>query len=754
MMSSYNWSDDGPAAYKIELKYIDSTTGDEVKESVHVINAYSQWKFRSDLGFWHDKANQGRLEQWDETFVIGDISDLTISAGPSKLVLPQVIKVDTKLFFSNNSFERLAESTPSKGDDSFFRRVLLPLPLRGASVAVRVAPPEDSWYEPNCEIDPEKVVIVGIIDDAINIMHDNFCDKNNKTRIDFSWVQDAPTTAPKVDSTPSFVSYGREWRAQDLDGARATYGNNEEAAWKSLDLITDGIDYRQSALRFRGAHGTHIADLAAGHEKSDAGTENQRIITVQLPILTTQDTSGTALITVVRDAALYIYQRAVLMSKKLGKPVPVVLNISYGIANGSRQGQQLLERALQKLAHKYRQDVSHLIDDNGNKMPKPAAITVLPVGNGHLARGHAQSFSDGRGVIDLKYRLQPQDETCSYLEIWYPSNTDKIKFSIAMPNTEAKDLEFSVLSARDIGSAKNRKAQILKDDTNTNSMAISRVTIDEPALSPDGLRGSLHWRVLFSFAPTSSAPNLAVAPHGEWKIKSEAFAGGLPISNPIHAWIPRDEPLAGFPRLARQAYFEDSVHDNCLFDFIGDISVEETPADCMIKRDITMSGLASSQATVSPETKPVIVAANYWNNHHATAYSAAGSKADNFLPVDPPVISAPCDTSRDLQGILASGNRTGSTLVQNGTSVGVPQVVRWLVDELSNLPTDGRANFAASDFIFNKLGTTDNSPPRPDNDHREVRTKPEIRYERLKGGFLPVHEDHEKNINRNVLRKI
>ncbi len=45
----------------------------------------------------------------------------------------------------------------------------------------------------------------------------------------------------------------------------------------------------------------------------------------------------------------------------------------------------------------------------------------------------------------------------------------------------------------------------------------------------------------------------------------------------IAAWIPHDELMTGFPKLGRQAYFEDELCDSPLFDALGNVAVDETP---------------------------------------------------------------------------------------------------------------------------------------------------------------------------------
>ena len=171
---------------------------------------------------------------------------------------------------------------------------------------------------------------------------------------------------------------------------------------------------------------------------------------------------------------------------------------------------------------------------------------------------------------------------------------------------------------------------------------------------------------------------------------------------------------------------------------------------------MTISGTGHANAD-QPEanamTTPVLVGGNFWDNRHAAPYSAAGGISAGGRAVNGPVVSAPSDSSRAMPGLLAAGNRSGSVVVQNGTSVAVPQVVRWLADTLTEMSSTERATFDANKHLLAKFGSRKQQPPRPSRRRPEMTSEPEIRIERLQGGFLnPVAATG--GVERGVSQKI
>jgi hypothetical protein len=154
--------------------------------------------------------------------------------------------------------------------------------------------------------------------------------------------------------------------------------------------------------------------------------------------------------------------------------------------------------------------------------------TVIPSGNLFLTRGHAaatSSSSTSPTVLQLPWRVQPDDHTSSYLEVWLPEG-----------NTAPQDLEVFIRApgqpqAVTVLSAGNCPEPMILRDPETGAV-IARLTLDQPTVPG-------RWRVLLALAATASTnPPMAVAPSGIWQVTLQAPP--FKQHQQIHAWIQRD----------------------------------------------------------------------------------------------------------------------------------------------------------------------------------------------------------------------
>jgi hypothetical protein len=227
------------------------------------------------------------------------------------------------------------------------------------------------------------------------------------------WVQDAPapgherglgegpqtgfahdplTPAQQVQTDVHPVPYGQEMRARNIDHLLADGGRVDEDSLYRRAAAQLGQSWLRSVSR-RVAHGTHVMDLAAGYDLSDAEREQRPIVCVQLPEATTADPSGESLDAYALDAIRYILERAdEIARRKPGRShLPVVINFSFGDVAGPHDGSSNLEKAIDELVRERRRMA-------------PLEI-VIPSGNAHLARLHAEwSFAKPGQRIDLHWR--------------------------------------------------------------------------------------------------------------------------------------------------------------------------------------------------------------------------------------------------------------------------------------------------------------------------------------------------------------
>lgn len=549
--------------------------------------------------------------------------------------------------------------------------------------------------------DDHGFALVGIIDEGIAFAHERFRLPDHKTRVEYFWHQDGKCRGPHPNGF-----YGREQRKDDwrypqhgsslhVDGidtmlTRSVVGNqvDEDRFYRTSGLL-DYTKPGHKAAAHRVAHGTHVLDIAAGYAPNNApgssvGLNKRPIIAVQLPTRTVADTSGLGLEKYMLDGVRYILNRARRFSIAHGIPnLPVVINFSSQLLAGPHDGRSVIEEAIEELLQERR----NRIDGTGG----PTEL-VLPAGNSHLSRGHARvslkpNGEEGSSHI-LKWKVLPDDRTFSFLEIWLPRSESapseaEVTFELIPPGRE----QGGTLSDSDPASGKKWVYGDANEDTVAKIysefvLERSKVTsVDAPEEEPTQQPvKSGRGRFCAFLLPTSyQERGLPVAPAGVWSIKLENQSSE---SKELHAWIQWDDRPLSYPIYGRQSYFLDAEYEK--YDRISGRLTELDNAESTTKRAGTINAIGTGETTVvvggylNKELKP----ARYSAAGEIRALEQDGAKTD----IPGPSASAVSDDSEVLDGILAAGSRSGSTVAMNGTSVAAPQVTRWLADELATQP--------------------------------------------------------------------
>jgi hypothetical protein len=491
---------------------------------------------------------------------------------------------------------------------------------------------------------PSGSVVVGIIDDGIAFAHERFRSNEVTTRIASLWLQ-GPEASEDEQGTPTFFGNGRELSSTDINNlllACSSAGGVDEDMVYSRAKVLDFATADHKSLAHRGAHGTHVLDIAAG---ATPGQDPQwPIVAVQLPSLVTEDTSGAKLTQPAVEGVVYILLESLRIAADRGTmPLPVVINLSYGFTAGPHDGSLPIERALETIVALWEKHV-------GAKVR-----VVLPAGNHYLSRMHAALSSPGPTVVELPWRIHPDDRTPSHVEIWLPPRPSPLPCPVRV-------------SIRAAG--QTTSSPVVPDEV----MACELVRGDRPvaqvAYGYANGRGVIRLSVWPTYELDPPAGPASAAPAGVWMIRIENVS--LNHGESVHAWIQRDDSAYGFAAAGRQSYFDDPCYERR--DWKGHLVLTDQH-DCPVKRAGTLNAIATG------DNSHIIVVGGYVHSARKVAdYSSSGPASGTRQGPD---VLAVSDRSPVLGGILAAGTRSGSRLAMNGSSVAAPYVTRRIAAELA-----------------------------------------------------------------------
>ncbi|MFQ1702266.1 S8 family serine peptidase [Loktanella agnita] len=503
----------------------------------------------------------------------------------------------------------------------------------------------------------EDTVIVGVIDDGVGIAHELFRTEWNKSRVEYCAI--LPYDPIDGGKAPSL---GRILRKSEIDG----YLN--DLTWSGLldeDLFykaTGQVDLRDgyfSPVSLRKSHGTHVLGLTAGFSQEEK-VENRPIICTVMPPRVVHDTSGISLIPSLA-LSLELLRVEALRYQCNGKPVPFVLNFSYGNFAGPHDGTSEVSRLIENFIH---YDLDH--------PTKQKRWVTLPSGNGNLAQAHAvlKFPKPEPAPIVLDLRVLPDDRTDSHVEMWMPYS-----------DVETPPDFVSVTVTPPFGQKSPPVSAVYGEhyelrNTNDQVIATLRYTFNKEVPTKRGV-------ITLAIEPTASHdPDIPLAPSGRWEITTTPK--DIKDGEEVEVWIRRDETLPGYRPGGRQSYFDNACYQP--FDSYGGLSPVDPPNDsCPVRRAGMISGFADGPS-------PIVVAA-YTNKYkdkdgeqvaRLSNYSAAGPLTQTPMTPEParngPDVSAKGDDSIVRRGVFSAGSRCGTYVRMSGTSMAAPAVARMAAD--------------------------------------------------------------------------
>ncbi|MEM7188821.1 MAG: hypothetical protein AAF439_04345, partial [Pseudomonadota bacterium] len=395
-----------------------------------------------------------------------------------------------------------------------------------------------------------------------------------------------------------------------------------------------------------------------------------------LPSRVTEDVTGQSMLPAVALALQCLHAQARRYRWKDKKErlteqqAPMVLNFSFGNYAGPHDGTGMFARLFAQYLDK---------DAKGS-----GRATVLPAGNGNLARVHAELLLDARqegkdGTRTLHLVAPPDDRTASYVQFWMP-----------VPGTMPPGFARMRVTTPDGASSnwlvlKPGSDPLVLRDANGRELAVLSFTIET--------RPTDRGVATLSINPTASLDrHAALAPAGRWKIEvAHTAAGRSPITpfldaDAIQVWVRRDETLPGFRPGGRQAMFDDP--DYVWFDCHGKpMTVDPTCVTALVRRTGTLNGFATGATTF-------VVGSAVGKTYLISDYSATGATTRNpnlsLPPGTKPRIGPDAMTRGDdspiQRGVYSAASRSGSYVRLSGTSVAAPRFTRWLAKKMADKP--------------------------------------------------------------------
>ncbi len=490
--------------------------------------------------------------------------------------------------------------------------------------------------------------VLGLIDGGMAFANQVFLDPDGGTRVKHFWRQDdtqdgnwpgneprrpTPLDPKRAGPTPRDMGYGHELSGAAIRDAMQKHSHHgrldEDALYQYLQLweLSKPVD-----------HGTHVMSLAGGAgsllQPKDDDASRCDMIGVQFDLANVRDTSGGAMNVSVLDALMYILARCT-------PDAQLVVNISWGTLAGPHDGSSILEAAMDQL-----------IELHGGRLQ----VTV-PAGNGYQSRTHANDTLAPGASLPLHWRVQPDDRTQSFLEIWIPNAAQGVEISVTPPGHEKP------LPALRMG----------QSGMWLNHGGLPMCGLICPGESALGVGSTC---ALLALAPTFSRhPKAATAPFGSWQVTLTNTS-----TEPVvfDAYVERDDVALGQNTGARQSYFEDARYDTS-----GNIGsfVDHPDNPTPIRRSGTFNSLSTGQHTVSVggiRRQPSLTG-------EFARYSPRKPDPDAARPQRPGVKKVPdtlavSDDSPALWGVLGAGSLSGSVVRLAGTSSAAPLEARRLVN--------------------------------------------------------------------------
>lgn len=479
---------------------------------------------------------------------------------------------------------------------------------------------------------PDRAVVIAVLDEALPIANPAV-----SRHLASLWAMGAPPCGE--------VPFGTEITGTDLaatpDGDRRLRGASGLYARYGINDARTATGRR---MRGRTSHGASVMALAT----AGAG-DRHPVLGVSFPADVVEDTSGTLLPFFILCGVLHVVARTRALSAQIAEArglnalaLPVVINLSYGVLAGAKDGSDPLSRALDALC----------AEDRPPALPDLGPVQIVwPMGNGRQSQSCAVF---GAADVPLSLHLLPDDQTPSYVELRADSPEDGsfgLQAGLSLPGT-------SIWTETPPTPVPGTHADLTLPDGSPVRAYFCRET---------PLAGPARDMILLAFGPTA-APSLAGHPvrPGRWRLRASA-------AGPVTIHVQRDDSLEGLGSGGQQARLGSDSYAR-MTKTGREVDLDPGSASGPIRRNGTANAFAHGTATWR-------VGGCFQRDGQAVPYSALAGP-DGARPVDGDAI-APTDRSRSVAGIAVPGFFGGSRLRVSGTSMAAPQVARALAGLMS-----------------------------------------------------------------------
>lgn len=522
-------------------------------------------------------------------------------------------------------------------------------------------------------------VAIGIIDDGIAFAHDRFSCKSEEgsgTRIQRLWFQEPVEVKSGLE-----VVVGSDLDKDAIDKLLAESAL-QSGNVKDIDVYRKSNAFKlgdpdPNSLIFHQTHGAHVMDLACGYPV-ELEVKNRPIYAVQLPRKVTAATSGVLLPFYVLMGMRYIMNWA---DYTWLEELPLVLNFSYGITAGPKDGSHPLVLEFERMLKERNTRVV-------NRRDKPGIPTklVMPSGNSYEDKLVAEMYLEDKAKA-IDWIIKPDDKTESYLEIWLSESSEvqnEAPLTLSLTPPQGTKKTFEVLRDGDIHTLVCRSGEDTEGVCGVYYDCIDRNSLTE--LEDLRFRSRILIAVNRTNTRDGSLDKLASAPPGRWNIELKNRDSSVPLK--VDIYVQRDDTPVGFEQQGRQSYLDDEyAHKRRKLDgSYTDHTPEESPTgpQSAITYNGTLNALAGTAMNASTEISKqhVIMVGAAMENYvgetdvKPSRYTSSGpTKANNG-----PCLSINCDVSTTMPGIYAAGSLSGYMVALSGTSMAAPQVTRMIAD--------------------------------------------------------------------------